>query len=112
MDLQKLDHVVATLKPNDPLPPDVKAQALNILQPLASRTQALRGATGSLLSQLQSFAAVIKEDDAEMRQDRPFGDGNWDTFFGSIDTSRTRSGRCSAAGRQSPPTSTTSRRNE
>ena len=32
----------------------------------------MRGATGSLLSQLQSFAAVIKEDDAEMRQDRAF----------------------------------------
>jgi hypothetical protein len=85
-DLEKLKPVISTLKPNDPLPADVKAQALSILQPLASRTQALQGATGSLLSELQSFAAVIKEDDAEMRQDKPFGDGDWDTFFGSIDT--------------------------
>lgn len=85
-DLDQLNHVVSTLNPNDPLPADVKASALNILQQLASRTQALQGATGSLLSQLQSFAAVIKEDDAEMRQDQPFGGGSWDAFFASIDT--------------------------
>lgn len=85
-DLQKLERLIASLRPNDPLPADVKAEALNILQPLASRTRALQGAAGSLLSQLQSFAAVIKHDDAEMRQDKPFGHGSWDVFFGSIDT--------------------------
>lgn len=85
-DLDQLNHVVSTFRPNDPLPADVKAWALNILQQLASRTQALRSATGDLLTQLASFAAVIKQDDAEMRQDQPFGGGRWDTFFASIDT--------------------------
>src|ERR1700738_3633499 len=112
LDLQQLDTIVSGLKPNSSLPADTKAKALNIFQQLADRTQLLRMTSDKLLSLIANFAAVIKGDDADRRQDQAARGDSWDAFFGSIDTVENAIEQSSAAGRRCPTTLTASLRNE